>query len=147
MLPLLLVIVATVLLRGLGNAGFGPWESWRLALLHALAVMFALTGIAHFGRLQRHLASLLPPGTPTPRLLVALAGVVQLGAGISLLVPAWRVPAAWTLIALELAKLPANVNAARRGLRIPSPLPTPPALRVPMIFVWIALVGWAAIGR
>ena len=147
MLPLLVVIMATLLLRGAGHAGIGPWNSWRLALLHALGAMFVLTGLAHFGPLQKDLANLLPAGTPMPRVLVALAGAAQIAGGMALFVHTWRVPAAWMLIALELAKLPANVSAAQHGLSIRGVLPTPPALRVPIVFVWIILIAWAAIAR
>jgi uncharacterized membrane protein len=142
-IPLLLAAAAALLLRLLGRVGRRPWSTWRLAVRHALGVTFVLTGLAHFGPLRTQLASLLPAGWPAPVLLVVLAGVLQVAGGIALFTRTWCVAGAWLLVLVELAKLPANLNAARHGLVVANGLPTPPALRVPLLACWIAALVWA----
>ncbi len=144
MIPLLGVALGTALLRALGAAG-GPWRSWRAALVPPLGMMVVLTGLAHFTAIGEDLARFVPRGVPHPRLLVGLAGAIQVGAGAALLRPRRRPIAAGCLIALLLVKLPLNWLGASQGLAVRGPWPTPPVLRVPLVLLWIALLAW--IGR
>ncbi len=146
MIPLVGVVAGTLLLRVLGALG-APWRSWRNALVPALALMYVLTGAAHFTPLGDDLARFLPPGIPNPRFLVGLAGAIQIAAGLALLAPRWRRLAAGCLIALLLIKLPLNWLGASHGLMVRGPWPTPPALRVPLVILWIVVLGWVGWGR
>ena len=143
MIPLLLAAASAGLFRLIGRFGVGPWRGWRVAVRHGLGVTFVLTGLAHFGPLRDDLARLLPAGVPAPGLLVGLAGALQVLGGLGLFARATTTAAGWLLVAIELAKLPANLNAARLGLTVANGLPTPPALRAPLVFLWIGLIVWA----
>jgi len=143
-IPLLGVVVGTVLLRLLGATG-GPWRSWRAALVPPLSVMYVLTGAAHFTPVGEDLARFIPSGVPHPRVLVLLAGAIQIGAGAALLSRRWRAVAAGCLIVLLLVKLPLNWFGASQGHMVRGPWPTPPILRVPLVLLWIVALAW--IGR
>ena len=73
------------------------------------AVVFLSSGILHFvmpGVFDR----IVPPWVPNARLATYVSGVFEIAGAIGLLVPATRVAAAWGLIALLAAVLPANVH-------------------------------------
>ncbi len=73
------------------------------------AVLFLSSGILHFvmpGFFDR----IVPPWVPNARLATYVSGAFEIAGAIGLLVPATRVAAAWGLIALLAAVLPANVH-------------------------------------
>ena len=146
MIPLLGVVMGTVLLRVLGSRG-GPWRSWRAALVPPLGIMYLLTGLAHFTAMGEDLARFIPQGVPYPRVLVWLAGAIQIGAGVALLSRRWRAVGAGCLIVLLLVKLPLNWIGASHGLMVRGPWPTPPLLRVPLVLLWIAVLVWVGWDR
>ena len=76
-----------------------------------LAVLFVVAGSLHFVIPQPYL-KIMPPSLPAPLLLVYLSGAAEILGGIGLLVPAMRVFAAWGLVALLIAVLPANIHMA-----------------------------------
>ncbi len=144
MIPLLGVALGTLLLRAIGAMG-GPWRSWRAAVVLPIGLMYVLTGLAHFTSMGDDLARFIPRGVPHPRLLVCIAGAIQILAGLALLTRRWRAAGAGSLVTLLLIKLPLNWLGATHGLMVRGPLPTPPILRVPLVILWIAMLVW--IGR
>ncbi len=73
------------------------------------AALFFTAGVLHFvmpGFFDR----IVPPWVPNARLATYVSGVFEIAGAIGLLVPATRVAAAWGLIALLAAVLPANVH-------------------------------------
>ena len=144
MIPLLGVVLGTLLLRAIGAMG-GPWTSWRSAAVLAIGLMYVLTGLAHFTPMGDDLARFIPSGVPHPRLLVDVAGAIQIVAALALLSRRWRAAGAGSLVTLLLIKLPLNWLGATHGLMVRGPLPTPPILRVPLVMLWIAVLVW--IGR
>lgn len=144
MIPLLGVALGTLLLRAIGAKG-GPWTSWRAAVVLPMGLMYVLTGMAHFTPMGDDLARFIPQGVPHPRLLVGIAGAIQIVAGLALLTRHWRSVGAGCLVTLLLIKLPLNWLGATHGLMVRGPLPTPPILRVPLVILWIAVLVW--IGR
>jgi uncharacterized membrane protein len=73
-----------------------------------LALLFIGAGVLHFLHPEPYLR-IVPPALPAPRLLVLLSGVAEVAGGLGLLLPATRRWAAWGLLALLVAVLPANV--------------------------------------
>lgn len=144
MIPILGVAVGAAILRAIGAAG-GRWTSWRTAVVPPLAVMYVVTGLASFTPMGEDLARFIPRGVPHPLLFVWLSGVIQIGAGSTLLSRRWRPLGVAFLIGLLLVKLPLNWLGASQGLMVRGPLPTPPALRVPFALLWLALLVW--VGR
>ena len=101
------------------------------------AAAFTLAGILHFIATPTY-ARIMPQYLSHPALLVQLSGAAEIAGGLGLLFKQTRKPAAWGLIALLIAVLPANIQMAVDHTQ----WPTVPAwalwLRVPMQFpmVW-----------
>lgn len=89
-----------------------PTASRRLRPgLLVLATLFVAAGIFHFVR-PRPFVRIVPPGLPAPEALVYLSGAAEIGLGVLLLPRRTRRLAAWGLVALLVAVLPANVYMA-----------------------------------
>ncbi len=80
-------------------------------LLWVMAVFYVSAGINHF-RDPGFYLPMMPPFLPWPEALVFGSGVAEVALGIAVLVPRWRRPAAWGLIALLIAVFPANLYIA-----------------------------------
>ena len=143
--PIFYIMVAGILgARTAGALGAPGLEDWSAATRVGLALMFVVTGIAHFTRTRRDLVRMVPPQLPRPGLLVTLTGIVQLAGAVALLIPALARTASYALMALLIAMFPANVYAARTGHRIGDRSHTPMILRLPLQLLWIGLLWWAA---
>jgi uncharacterized membrane protein len=115
----LAVILGSLTARLVGwRGGVDYVDSWPDAIAVGLAVMFAMTGVAHFAGLRRDMIAIVPPRLPAPGLLVTITGVLELLGAAGLLFPPTRVAAAVCLFVLMLLMFPANVHAAR--------MPNPP---------------------
>lgn len=142
MAPLIALALGTTLARLVGLAGVDVLDGWHPALRVGLALMFVLTGFAHFAEPRRSgLIAMVPPGLPRPDLLVTLTGVLELAGAVALLVPATAGWAAAGLAVLMLAMFPANVSAARRGLTLAGKPVTPlgPRTALQVVFVGAAV--------
>ena len=78
---------------------------------YILAILFIVAGILHFAFTPMYV-KIMPPWLPSPRLLVQISGLCEVAGGFGLLVPAARTLAAWGLIALLIAVMPANIQMA-----------------------------------
>jgi uncharacterized membrane protein len=142
MAPLIALVLGFGLARVAGLLGIDALDSNTAALRVGLAVMFVLTGLAHFGRSRRDdLIAMVPPGLPRPDLLVTGTGVLELVGAIGLLIPATARWAAAGLALLMIAMFPANVSATRRGLKLGGRPVTP---LVPRTILQVVFVGAAA---
>jgi uncharacterized membrane protein len=119
-----MIVIASLVLgalaaRLIGWLGVDYVDSWPQAVAVGLAVMFVMTGVAHFvPAMRRDMIAIVPPRLPAPGLLVTITGVLELLGAAGLLYPPTRVAAAVCLFVLMLAMFPANVYAAR--------MPNPP---------------------
>lgn len=139
MAPLVALVVGTLLARLAGWAGFAALDGWPPALRVGLALMFLLTGLAHFGLGRREgLVAMVPPRLPRPDLLVTATGVLELAGAAGLLLPATARLAAAGLALLMLVMFPANVYAARHHVDLGGRPATPLALRIPMQLLFVA---------
>ncbi|MEO3743853.1 DoxX family membrane protein [Plantactinospora sp. B5E13] len=119
MAPLIGLLAGSLTARIIGLLGVTALDGWQPALRIGLALMFLLTGYAHFAASHRRdLIAMVPPALPRPALLVTVTGVLELAGALGLLVPATARWAAAGLALLMLAMFPANVSAARRGLTL-----------------------------
>ena len=84
-----------------------------------LAALFVVAGTMHFV-LSTAYVKVMPPWLPAPLLLVQISGLAEILGGLGLLVPATRVFAAWGLVALLVAVLPANTQMALDHARWPA---------------------------
>ena len=83
-----------------------------------LAVLFMLAGAMHFILPQAYLR-IMPPYLPSPLTLVYISGVAEILGAVGLLIPSTRRLAAWGLVALLIAVLPANIYTATAHLPLP----------------------------
>ena len=146
MLPFLVLVISTVVLRALGAAGLSPLDSWTVCLRGGLALMFLLTASAHWGKRRRELMAMVPPVFPRPDLMVSLTGVLEIVGALGLLVPMTAKAAAACLALLLVALFPANVRAAREKLTIGGRSATPLPLRALLQLAFIGaliVVGFA----
>jgi uncharacterized membrane protein len=113
------LLLGTLAARLIGWLGVDYVGSWPQAVAVGLAVMFVMTGVAHFvPAMRRDMIAIVPPRLPAAGLLVTITGVLELVGAAGLLYPPTRVAAAVCLFVLMLVMFPANVYAAR--------MPNPP---------------------
>ena len=151
MAPLIALVLGTLIARLVGSLGVDYVDGWPSAIAVGLALMFVVTGVAHFvNPLRRDLIAIVPPRLPAlgihfaPHVrasLVTVTGVLELLGAAGLLYPPTRAAAAIALGVMMLAMFPANVYASR----MPSP-PKSMTTRLPLrtveqvVFVGAALV-------
>jgi uncharacterized membrane protein len=73
------------------------------------AALFFIVGVLHFV-MPAFFDRIVPPWLPDARLATYVSGVCEIAGAIGLLIPATRAAAAWGLIALLVAVLPANIH-------------------------------------
>ena len=113
------LVLGTIAARLIGWLGVEYVDSWPQAVAVGLAVMFVMTGAAHFvPAMRRDMVAIVPPRLPAAGLLVTITGALELLGAAGLLYPPTRVAAAVCLFVLMLVMFPANVYAAR--------MPNPP---------------------
>ncbi len=84
----------------------------------ALAIFFVAAGTLHFVIPHVYL-KIVPPYLPAPLTLIMISGVAEVLGGVGLLVPPTRRAAAWGLVVLLIAVLPANIYMATAHLPLP----------------------------
>lgn len=73
-----------------------------------MSFLYVFAGVSHFTQ-ERFFVNITPPFLPNPRLIVQVSGVVEIALGLALWIPAWRMEAAWGIIALLILVYPANI--------------------------------------
>jgi uncharacterized membrane protein len=143
MLPLIVLIISTLLLRVIGAAGEGLFSNWTWCLRGGLALMFLFTAAAHWGKRRGDFIAMVPRVLPRPDLLVSATGVFEILGAVGLLVPAIAPVAAVCLAVLLVALFPANTRAARQRLTIGGRPATALPLRtlLQLVFIVAALVA------
>lgn len=139
-LPLIVLVIATLLLRIIGAAGVGPLNSWTWCLRGGLALMFLFTASAHWGKRRGDLIAMVPRVFPRPELMVSATGVFEILGAAGLLIPAVAPLAAACLAMLLIALFPANIRAARERLTIGGRPATALPLRTLLQLVFLATV-------
>lgn len=146
MAPLIALVGGFAVLRLLGLAGLDALDSWQPALRGGLALMFVITGVVHFvPSWRRDMIAMVPPALPRPDLLVTLTGVLELAGAVGLLIAPLAPFAAIGLALLMVAMFPANISAARRGLRLAGKPVTPLVQRTVLQVVFIGAAIAAAV--
>jgi uncharacterized membrane protein len=147
MTPLVALIIGVLSARVASNFGAEWLEEWPSSLRAGLALMFAVTGAAHFfPSSRRGFIAMVPPGLPWPALLVAVTGVLELAGSAGLLIPSTARSAAACLALLMVLMFPANVSAARRSLVVRGRAVTPLPTRTILQCIFVASAVFAALG-
>ncbi|MDQ6825920.1 MAG: hypothetical protein M3Z14_01805 [Candidatus Eremiobacteraeota bacterium] len=119
----------------------------RRLSLNALTTLFIVAGALHF-ILTPYYMHMMPSFLSWHRSLVLVSGACEIAGGAGLLIPATRRLAALGLIALLIAVFPANVTMALGAERfVAAGHAWVLWLRLPLQFVLIAWIWWAAAGK
>ena len=128
-------LVATKLIEGFWNFLF----SGNLAM----AVFIIFTGLAHF-KYQRGMAMMIPDFFPAKMSLVYLTGILEIAAGVGLMIPALREITAILLILFFVIIFFANIHSSKKNINLFKADFTGPGLgylykeRLPMQIILIA---------
>jgi uncharacterized membrane protein len=122
---------------------FLPTGSGRKLALLAVAAFFSSAGIGHFTNAEFFVA-IVPPYLPAPLALVYISGVFEILGGIGVLLPRSRRLAGYGLLALLVAVYPANIHMALHPEQFADMPPAALYARLPLQFVFAAVVWWAA---
>ncbi|TDD62302.1 hypothetical protein E1263_03850 [Kribbella antibiotica] len=143
----LVLLLATAGVRGLGALGVRRFADWRTAAAHGMAVMLLFTASAHFVPatvtvMPTHddLVAMVPPFVPYADGVVYLTGVLELMGAAGLVLTATRRAAAAGLALLFVSLLPANIYAAIADVSTASPL----WQRIPEQLLYIAAALYVA---
>jgi uncharacterized membrane protein len=140
MLPFIVLVIATLLLRAIGAAGVALFTDWTWCLRVGLALMFLFTASAHWGKRRADLIAMVPRAFPHPDLTVSATGVFEILGAAGLLIPVIAPVAAACLVMLLIALFPANIRAARQGLTIGGRPATALPLRMLLQLVFLVAV-------
>ena len=140
MIPFIVLVIATLLLRGIGGAGVALLSNWIWCLRGGLAVMFLFTASAHWGKRRGDLIAMVPPSFSRPDRMVSATGVFEILGAVGLLIPAIAPLAAACLAMLLIALFPANIRVARERLTIGGRPTTPLPLRTLLQLVFLVAV-------
>lgn len=143
MVPLIVLIVATLLARVAGQFGAASLREWPAVTRVGLAAMFCFTAAAHFNSMRGDMVRMVPPVIPNPEFMVTFTGICEILGAIGLLVPRTRRVAAIAMILLLVALLPANIYAALSGVTLRGGPPTPLIPRVALQVLFVVLVWWS----
>jgi uncharacterized membrane protein len=145
MISVFVLVISTLLLRGVGWLGVKQLSSWRDASRGGLVIMFLFTGASHFTSMKYDFAAMIPAPLPDDLWVIYLSGVLEIAGAIGLLIPRTRKVAGICLVLLLVALFPANVNAALNEIPLRGEAPTPLWLRAPMQLLFIGMVWWTSI--
>ncbi len=113
-------------------------------LLWLMGLAYMFTGFMHFYRPDFYVP-MMPPYIPWHEAMVFLSGVAELVLGVAVLIPTTRKLAAWGLIVLLIAILPANIHIAVHNVPVFGASEGPGLaawVRVPFQAVLIAWAWW-----
>ena len=114
----------------------------RRILLYVMGVFYVLAGYNHFADPDVYRA-MIPGDLPIEGLLHYGVGTLEIVLGVAVLIPRYRVRAAWGLIALLIAIFPANVYVAIADVEyLGRPTTTLNWIRLPFQFLFIAWAWW-----
>lgn len=101
--------------------------------------LYVVAGLCHFA-LTRKYEHVMPAYLPAPHALVLISGAAEIAGGLGVLIPELRRAAAWGLVCLLLAVLPANLWMAQHPELTPGVSEWLLWLRLPL---QLPLIWWA----
>ena len=94
-----------------------------------MGTLYIAAGTLHFV-LTRTYTGIMPDYLPAHRELVLISGAAEIAGGLGILIPATRRPAAWGIVLLLIAVMPANIWMAQHPERYPN---------IPLWAIWLRL--------
>ncbi|WP_294199255.1 hypothetical protein [uncultured Chryseobacterium sp.] len=142
-MKLLSILFVTFILGLLATKIFqGNWNFLFSGNL-GMAAFIIFTGLAHF-KFQKGMAMMIPEPVPGKIFWVYFTGVLEIAAGIGLMIPSMRELTAVLLIVFFLLVFIANINSSRKNINIFKADFTGPGMaylykeRIPMQIILIA---------
>lgn len=114
---------------------------------YIIGILFIVTGMLHFIK-PGIFINIMPDLIPWHSAMVYISGMAEIAGGIGVLLPQFRVPAAWGLILLLLAVFPANINMTVQAIGKAgfwSWYSIITIIRLPLQFVLIYWIYWACL--
>lgn len=121
----------------------GEWN-WTFSGNLGMAVFIIFTGFSHF-KFQKGMALMIPDFIPYKMFWVYFTGVLEIAAGIGLMIPQLRETTAILLIVFYVVVFIANINSSKKRINIFKADYTGPGMkylykeRIPMQIILIAL--------
>ncbi|MBT2622314.1 MULTISPECIES: DoxX family protein [Chryseobacterium] len=116
-MKLLTILFATFILALLGTKLFqGSWNFLFSGNL-GMAVFILFTGFAHF-KFQKGMAMMIPDFIPAKMFWVYITGIIEIAAGIGLMIPSIRETTAVLLIVFFVMVFIANINSSKKKVNI-----------------------------
>lgn len=143
-MKLLTILFITFILALIGTKIFqGNWNFLFSGNL-GMAVFIVFTGFAHF-KFQKGMALMIPDFVPAKMFWVYFTGLIEIAAGVGLMIPSTRELTAVLLIIFFILIFIANVNSSKKNINIFKADYSGPGMgylykeRIPM---QIILIGW-----
>lgn len=116
-MKLLVVLFGAFILGLLGSKIIeGDWNLVFSGNL-GMAAFILFTGLSHF-KFQKGMAMMIPDFIPAKMFWVYFTGIIEIGAGIGLMIPSIRETTAILLIVFYILVFIANVNSARKNINL-----------------------------
>jgi uncharacterized membrane protein len=116
-MKLLTILFVTFILSLLGTKVFqGDWNFLFSGNL-GMAAFIIFTGLAHF-KFQKGMALMIPEVIPGKMFWVYFTGILEIAAGIGLMIPSVRELTAVLLIIFYVLVFIANINSSRKNINI-----------------------------
>ncbi|MCA6068150.1 DoxX family protein [Chryseobacterium sp. RG1] len=142
-MKLLVILFATFILALLGTKIFqGSWNFLFSGNL-GMAVFIIFTGLSHF-KFQKGMAMMIPDFIPAKMFWVYFTGIIEIAAGVGLMIPSIREITAILLIIFYVLVFVANINSSKKKINIFKANYTGPGMnylyqeRIPMQLILIA---------
>lgn len=113
----------------------------KMVFLGLFAFLYIFSGIKHFTDPDLYIG-MMPPYIPLHRELVYLSGVIEIALGALALVPAYRIKAAWAVIAMLIAFMPVHIHMALHAELYPEIGATALYIRIPVQGLFILWAYW-----
>lgn len=142
-MKLLTILFATFILALLGTKiSQGDWNFLFSGNL-GMAVFIIFTGLAHF-KFQKGMAMMIPDFIPGKLFWVYFTGIIEIAAGIGLMIPSIRELTAYLLLVFYILVFIANIQSSKKKINIFKADYTGPGMgylykeRIPMQIILIA---------
>ena len=143
-MKLLTILFVTFILALLGTKIFqGSWNFLFSGNL-GMAVFIIFTGFSHF-KFQKGMAMMIPNFIPAKMFWIYFTGLIEITAGVGLMIPSIRETTAILLIIFYVLVFVANINSSKKNINIFKADYSGPGMsylykeRIPM---QIILIGW-----
>ncbi|WP_312390976.1 hypothetical protein [Chryseobacterium sp.] len=116
-MKLLTILFITFIIALLGTKIFqGSWNFLFSGNL-GMAVFIIFTGFAHF-KFQKGMAMMIPDFIPAKMFWVYFTGIIEIGAGVGLMIPSIREVTAGVLIIFLILVFIANINSSKKKVNL-----------------------------